>query len=327
MKISLLLLGLLLALQSTAQNGNLDIGKSYIFNASVKVVEYDLLNDKQDLNNKRIAKRNHIFTLEKVIERSDSVAIYIIKFWAFKKTKQERNIKSNIKKAKQALEGAQKALSAIKETNREEDIKKAEAEVIDKANEYNKITSLGSSELTVIKNKNDNIFIDSTSNNKFYAISASDFATTCIEYKKRNGVSFGALLLPIKLRFWEKDRTRFDFSKDVTLGTSIGYKWGFNKKKSHYFNLLLGVGITSVSVDSLSSGGFVNKSTELGAFSVSVGCLFEFEKIQAGLFWGVDLMGREAGDKWVYQSMPWLSIGIGYQILSDNLKKEPKAIN
>lgn len=178
------------------------------------------------------------------------------------------------------------------------------------------------------KNKSKNLYIGEDENENYFTIKASDFIETCVSYKKENGVSFGALVMPIKLRFGDGVTKTFDFSTDVGIGTSIGYRWGLHKTKEHNVNLLLGVGISAISADSLTTNGFLEKTTTLAAFTPSLGLLFEFGRFQTGIFVGLDVIPNEVGKQWVHQNIPWLSVGIGVQILSnDQQSDKPNKVN
>ena len=88
---------------------------------------------------------------------------------------------------------------------------------------------------------------------------------------------------------------------------------------------MTGAGISVVTVDSASTDGFVNKLSPIPAFTISQGALFEFEKIQIGIFIGFDFVALTENKKWDYQGIPWLSVGVGYQIYSASVNvNQPK---
>jgi len=167
--------------------------------------------------------------------------------------------------------------------------------------------------------KKDDDYLCNQDNNNYFTLDALDFHKVAIVYPKVRSFIFGALLVPIKLRPGKKDERFFDFSKDVSIGTSFGYRWGISKFRPHYTDLLFGVGISSITADETTTLGFISKSTNLAAFSLSLGGLLEFSDIQIGLFTGLDWLARDAGESWIYQGKLWFSIGIGYQIFAKNI--------
>jgi hypothetical protein len=44
--------------------------------------------------------------------------------------------------------------------------------------------------------------------------------------------------------------------------------------------------------------------------------MLEFERFQIGLLFGTDLISNPNQNDWAYQGKPWLSIGLGYSLLT-----------
>jgi hypothetical protein len=128
----------------------------------------------------------------------------------------------------------------------------------------------------------------------------------------------GTIITPIKLRF-----SPFDFSKDISVGSTFGIKYNLNQDKQSAVAFLIGTGISSISVDSFSTHGRTQKSADLLAFTPSIGGVIEMGNAQVGIFLGVDFISNVNQLKydWIYQGKPWLSFGIGYSMFSFNLKK------
>lgn len=157
---------------------------------------------------------------------------------------------------------------------------------------------------------------DLSGRKRFFKVKATELENRIIKVTartnpRRPALTAGAVIIPVKMRV-----NRFDFSKDVTLGTAIGPSWRVSKYSDHFFNILLGFGITSVTVDSASTRGFITKSTDRSALTPSVGFLLDFNGVQAGLFVGSDLISRKDETKWRYHGRPWFSLGLGYTILT-----------
>lgn len=142
---------------------------------------------------------------------------------------------------------------------------------------------------------------------KAYLVKKSDF-----------DLVVGTIMTPIKLRFGP-----FDFSKDISVGSTFGVKYTLNQDKQAALDFLIGVGISSVTVDSFSTRGKTQKSQELLAFTPSFGVVIEMGNAQVGIFTGFDFISNANEIKygWIYQAKPWVSFGIGYSMFSFNLKK------
>jgi hypothetical protein len=169
---------------------------------------------------------------------------------------------------------------------------------------------------------------------KYFCLKASDLSEEKVrkKYKRMRALlSVGSMVLPVKIRPSVKregtTRVPFDFSTDVTLGTTAGIRLRMSKYQRNYVNFLGGIGITTVLVDSTSTKGIIRESnSRAGAFTITIGALLEFDSFQFGVFTGLDYVGRslsiDGKSAWDYQGKPWLAIGLGYQILSRNDEKK-----
>ncbi len=168
----------------------------------------------------------------------------------------------------------------------------------------------------------------------YFRISKQDLLTKTrkhfnIWFKKgASHITAGTLIIPVKLRF-----NQFDFSKDVTLGPFVGWRTRLHNSSQSFISIGFNVGITSVT---LNEGNAmkedktkIEKSVDLAAFTWSYGAILEFNKVQIGIFSGYDNISENSGYKWNYQNRPWLSVGLGYSILSRNgtAKKESGGSN
>jgi len=176
-------------------------------------------------------------------------------------------------------------------------------------NDSGLIDKLNLSEAIVANNKANK---ESVNPNRYFLISVADLNYKAIKYYStwKPMVTGGAVLLPIKLRY-----KPFDFSKDVTLGFSIGLKSRISRFNDFFLNALFSVGITSVTLDSLSTNGQYQNS-DRPAFTPAFGLVGEFNNIQFGIFTGWDKISTSENVNWIYNGKPWLSIGFGYTILS-----------
>ena len=155
---------------------------------------------------------------------------------------------------------------------------------------------------------------------RFFKMSRLDLDSNCIKYYNTwfQSVSFtiGVITMPLKLRLGEN----FDFQGNFSLGTTAGIKMKISHYSPNYLNFLFGASISSVTLDSFSTGGKVpgQPLNNIAAFSPSFGAVFEFGRAQAGIFYGWDLIGKSTQSKysWIYNGKPWISIGFGFSILS-----------
>lgn len=147
---------------------------------------------------------------------------------------------------------------------------------------------------------------------KFFAIATSALAQRSTRIHSRAPTfTAGVVLIPVKMRFGE-----FDFSKDVTLGPSAGMRLRTSNYNDWYASAMISFGITSVSVDSASSNGSVKEPLNLSAVTPALGLVLDFDGFQLGAFTGIDLISNNSRFNWTYHGQPWLSIGLGYSILS-----------
>lgn len=144
---------------------------------------------------------------------------------------------------------------------------------------------------------------------KYFLIAADVLKERAKTYHRLSflpGITAGTAIVPIKMRFGD-----FDFSKDFTIGSTVGASWRISHNHESYVSLLIGFGVTSVTVDTV----------DHAAITPTLGLVFEFPKnIQLGIFTGWDFISKNDLPEWDYQGKTWLSVGIGYTILSKQAK-------
>ena len=153
----------------------------------------------------------------------------------------------------------------------------------------------------------------------YFIITKAQLDFKAVSIKKSNlNLLVGNIFTPIKLRF-----KPFDFAKDISVGTTFGGKYSFTEKQNTAVDGLIGIGISSLSIDSSSAQKSTNESNELLAFTSSLGLVLEFGNAQLGIFIGFDLISNTNQKKydWIYKNKPWLSFGVGYSLFSFNVKK------
>ncbi len=122
---------------------------------------------------------------------------------------------------------------------------------------------------------------------------------------------YGSTVLPFKFR-----PQTGDFKKDLALSALGGVKLSSTRG---YLSLALvtGIGVSSVSLDSLNTFGVVKKTEERAAITVPLGLVIEWRRLQIGVFAGWDWLAKSSEDNWRYQGKHWLALGIGFTIFSE----------
>lgn len=135
----------------------------------------------------------------------------------------------------------------------------------------------------------------------------------------------GILILPVKFRPG-KDSRAFDFSKDVTFGTTAGLRFRLSARREVFLNMLGGVGLSSVTLNSSNTISKLATSTDRAAFTWTSGLMLEVEKFQFGAFLGQDRISQPNERDWVYQGKNWWAIGLGYSIFGSG-SGQPAKVN
>lgn len=125
----------------------------------------------------------------------------------------------------------------------------------------------------------------------------------------------GVLLLPIKMRLGGDGRP-FDFSRDVTLGTVVGPRVRVGRTRDVHVAWLVGAGVTAITLTPENTNSKVTAATDRAAVTLTVGMMLEAERFQIGLMYGADRISNPNQSDWRYQGKPWLSLGLGYTLLS-----------
>lgn len=147
---------------------------------------------------------------------------------------------------------------------------------------------------------------------RYFRIEKADLSDLANEVVRGLDKMFGTVTYPIKIR------EDFSFTKDITLSAMGGIKYNFNKDLS--LGAALGVGITSVTLDSLSTGGAILKNSERAGFSLPIALILEYKKVQFSIATGFDFLPASSRDNWCYHGKPWFAIGIGFSVFSSTEK-------
>lgn len=164
-------------------------------------------------------------------------------------------------------------------------------------------------------------YADSSKNvRKYFLLSIADFNAKAIpRYRTSPSFTMGTVIVPVKIR-----TSPFDFSTDVTLGPVAGARFRLSPyTNTNFFNVVTGFGVTHITLDSLNTKGNIMQTSDRPAITLSFGGVLEFSNAQIGLFVGWDYISQNEQIKWEYQGKPWLSIGLGYTILTHNSNQPP----
>jgi hypothetical protein len=162
----------------------------------------------------------------------------------------------------------------------------------------------------------------------YYRVSLSELSTRSVSYSGKLQPIIGIITLPVKVRFgYGLNNREFDFSKDVSLAASFAIRSPINHGlNQRYSTCVLATGFSSIALDSLSAPK-LGKNLDASSFTLAIGWMYEFKTGQIGLFGGIDLLGRNKERYgWVYQGLPWFSLGIGINLFApDNNSSGSKA--
>jgi hypothetical protein len=153
----------------------------------------------------------------------------------------------------------------------------------------------------------------------YFMIPFKDFEKYCELLQLKGGFTVGIPTIPTKLRFGNggtcPDKRFFRFEGNVSLGLSGGYKRSFGNENQYAWNIVVGFTVASVPVDSVTTKGVVNSNTSAASFSPHFGIVLDVQKVQFGIYSGIDFLNGEPNKYWVYENQPWLGIGFGYSLL------------
>lgn len=165
--------------------------------------------------------------------------------------------------------------------------------------------------------KNENFVKTAGGIQVYFRLSSDELADYAEEVIKKFEPIAGTITVPFKFR----TQGGFNFSKDISITGLGGMKYNFGNSGKTSLALVFGVGLSSVTLDSLNTGGMVADAEERAAATLSTGLLFQWERLQVGLMMGSDLLPASSRDNWIYHGKPWLAVGIGFSIFNGDSKE------
>jgi len=153
----------------------------------------------------------------------------------------------------------------------------------------------------------------------YFRIKISDLIQYAIKDDKiKTSMALGVMYVPFKYRLQPHDQ---NYDGPFNFGAAIGLTWAHKSWRTWNIATVVGISLANIQLDTSSvrqNAELLTKTNNFGAISLSVGAVFQFEKVQAGIFMGCDRLSNN-NDKtfdWKYQGTPWISIGFGYSIFS-----------
>lgn len=145
----------------------------------------------------------------------------------------------------------------------------------------------------------------------FFVLDKTVFKNSCSEYVKKWDITFGTFTTPFKIRL-----KPFLFTTDLNLGASISFKRRFSRE--FCWGGILGLSLSSVKLDSLSTNGFVKTPTDRPAITPSINALIGYRNINLMLGFGIDYISQTSNIEanWVYHKKPWFGVGIGVSLFN-----------
>jgi hypothetical protein len=134
--------------------------------------------------------------------------------------------------------------------------------------------------------------------------------------------AFGTVTTPFKYR-----PSKSDFTKDLTLSGMGGVRRHIDASGRHSLIGLVGIGLSSVTLDSFNTDGKVNLSSDKAAITLSFSLVYQYEKVQFGLVGGFDYLPKRSVENWAYQGKFWIGFGVGYSIFSSEAEKTDEGGN
>ncbi|MEQ8582523.1 MAG: hypothetical protein RIC30_14890 [Marinoscillum sp.] len=137
-------------------------------------------------------------------------------------------------------------------------------------------------------------------------------------YSRYKGAKVGVYTVPFRLRGVGGKGEPFDFESSLSLTANLVFGVGSRKEKHSMVDGSLGLGLTSIALDSLNSD--VPENRTASALTISLGLVYwPNEQINIGAFVGWDKLGlKDRSADWIYDGKTWLGLGvnIGFEALT-----------
>lgn len=168
-------------------------------------------------------------------------------------------------------------------------------------------------------------YVNASADGKHFLMELTDLDSKCKEYFGfRHDFTWGAVTIPLKMRFGDADDRYFGFEPTANLGLFAGWRRQIRGSRPQSFNLLLGTSASNVTlrdvdvdmISYLNTDSTATRPENALAISASIGTVYQIESFQFGLFIGLDFIPGQDGRFWRHQGIPWLGLGIGFGLFS-----------
>lgn len=150
-------------------------------------------------------------------------------------------------------------------------------------------------------------------NNKIFKLNNKDFTDNYEKATSFDRVTLGVLSLPVKFRFQEQST----FDTNFNIGATVGYRVNNNQFSHYAFYVQTGINIGTTKLTSSNSSIEPEKEINASLGTILFGTMFQYKKIQTGIYLGCDFISNQKEYNWNYHGKPWLSIGIGIDVFEN----------
>lgn len=170
-----------------------------------------------------------------------------------------------------------------------------------------------------------NFLNDNSEETRVFRIKKDQFSQiTKPLYSRFKGFKAGAYTVPVRLRGVGND---FDFESSLSLTANFIAGFGSKYKQDSWLDTSIGVGISSIQLDSINSNVTADRSA--AAFTLSFGAVIKANQYaNIGLFLGWDTLGlNDNSVEWKYNNKPWIGVGINITFNELSTDKSPQNVN
>ena len=150
----------------------------------------------------------------------------------------------------------------------------------------------------------------------------TDYKSYAFDVENADRVSFGILTLPFKYRL----QKGASFENKFNLNTVISILLNNSLNQNIKWHAQFGAGFGTVNLNADNAPKITAGTTEdIETITGYGGIMFEYKKIQTGIYLGFDKINNNNKYDWQSQGKPWISIGIGFKIFTiskDNADKQ-----
>ncbi len=147
---------------------------------------------------------------------------------------------------------------------------------------------------------------------RYFRISKKELDRWAKPLTTRFEPTYGTMTFPLKYR-----PQRGKVTKDLTLSGLGGIQFN-TPTRALSISLMAGVGISAVTLDSANTDANILSSREVGAVSLPIGLVVQWQRLQVGLMVGWDWLLSANEERWVYHGRSWLSAGIGLSLFKSD---------